>query len=62
MESEVNELMKVRRQKLDNLISQGIDPFGQRFERTHYAANVVENFDQLEGHEVALAGMIMATR
>lgn len=62
MESEVNELMKVRRQKLDNLISQGIDPFGQRFERTHYAANVVENFDQLEGHEVALAGRIMATR
>lgn len=62
MDSELNELMKVRRQKLDNLISKGIDPFGQRFERTHIAAEVLDNFDQLEGQEVTLAGRVMATR
>ncbi|MGI6553856.1 MAG: lysine--tRNA ligase [Bacillota bacterium] len=62
MDSELNELLKARRQKLDNLLSQGIDPFGQRFERTHTAAEVLGNFDRLEGQEVTLAGRIMATR
>lgn len=62
MDSDLNELMKARRQKLDNLISQGIDPFGHKFERTHYAADVLENFDQLQGQEVTVAGRIMATR
>lgn len=62
MDLELNELMKVRRQKLDNLISNGIDPFGQRFERTHYATEVIENFESLEGQEVMVAGRIMATR
>ena len=62
MDSELNELLKARRQKLDNLLSQGIDPFGQRFERTHTAAEVLGNYDSLEGQEVTLAGRIMATR
>ncbi len=62
MDSELNELMKVRRQKLDDLISRGIDPFGEFFERTHDAKDIADNFDQLEGQEVAVAGRILATR
>ena len=62
MDSELNELMKVRRQKLDDLISRGIDPFGEFFERTHDAKDIADNFDQLEGREVAVAGRILATR
>jgi lysyl-tRNA synthetase class 2 len=62
MDLELNELMKARRQKLDNLLSEGIDPFGQRFDRTHHAAEVIENFETLQGQEVVVAGRIMATR
>ena len=62
MDSELNELMKARRQKLDDLKSQGVDPFGQRFDRTHTAAEVLDSFDQLEGQEVSLAGRVMTTR
>lgn len=62
MDSDLNELMKVRRQKLDNLISKGIDPFGEAFGRTHEAKEILENFDQLESQEVIIAGRVMATR
>ena len=62
MDSELNELMKSRRQKLDNLVSQGLNAFGQKFERTHNAAEIRDNFDQLEGQEVTVAGRVMATR
>lgn len=62
MDLELNELMKARRQKLDNLIAEGIDPFGQRFDRTHHAAEVIENFESLQGQEVVVAGRVMATR
>ncbi len=62
MDLELNEMMQVRRQKLDTLISKGIDPFGQRFDRTHHATEVIENFETLEGQEVTVAGRVMATR
>jgi len=62
MDSELNELMKVRRQKLDNLISKGINPFGEKFDRTHNAADIVDNYDELEGQDVVVAGRVMATR
>ena len=47
--------MKVRRQKLDNLISKGINPFGEKFDRTHNAADIVDNYDELEGQDVVVA-------
>lgn len=39
-----------------------MSPFGEFFERTHDAKDIADNFDQLEGQEVAVAGRILATR
>lgn len=62
MDQELNELMQVRRQKLDELRKQGIDPFGERFERTHLSKNIIEGFAGLENEIVSIAGRIMAKR
>lgn len=62
MEAELNELMLVRRQKLDELSAIGVNPFGGRFERTHHAQLIQDNFEQLEDKIVAVAGRIMAIR
>ncbi|WP_003544936.1 lysine--tRNA ligase [Desulfotomaculum nigrificans] len=59
---DLNELMKVRREKLNELISQGIDPYGQKFERTHLTADIINNFAAMEGQTVVIAGRIMAKR
>jgi len=61
-EQNINELIKVRRDKLGELRSAGIDPFGQRFDRTAVALKIQENFDDLEGNTVKIAGRIMAKR
>jgi lysyl-tRNA synthetase class 2 len=62
MEQELNELMQVRRQKLDELRSAGIEPFGNRYERTHKAQEILDNFEGLDGSVVSVAGRIMAKR
>ena len=62
MESDLNELMKVRRQKLQDLLDRGVDPFGERFDRTHSTKEISEEFESLEGKDVSLAGRVMAKR
>ena len=42
---ELNELMRVRRDKLKDLYDLGIDPFGEKFERTHTAQEIIDRFD-----------------
>ncbi|MDQ1910912.1 lysine--tRNA ligase [Paenibacillus sp. GD4] len=69
VELELNELLQIRRNKLDELRGLGIDPFGQKYVRTHHAADIVkayeekskEELDSLEV-EVSLAGRIMQKR
>jgi len=60
--NELNELIKARRNKLEALYAKGIDPFGQRYDRTHSCAEIVEKFDELEGRKVSIAGRVMAKR
>ncbi|MGI6128159.1 MAG: hypothetical protein ACOYEF_14685, partial [Planifilum sp.] len=43
-DEEQNELLKVRRNKMETLREEGIDPFGRRFERTHLARDIHEAF------------------
>ena len=43
MSEEMNDQMQVRRQKLQELIDLGIDPFGKRFERTATASELKKN-------------------
>ncbi len=61
-DQEYNELLQVRLDKIKDLREQGVEPFGDRFERTQLAANILEQFDGLEGQEVKIAGRIMAKR
>lgn len=59
---DLNELMQVRHEKLDELRSKGIDPFGQKFERAQYADAILNNFEQFEDKQVSLAGRVMSKR
>lgn len=61
-EMDLNELIKVRHEKMAELRDLGVDPFGQRFERDSITADIHENFDKLEGQEVRIAGRIMSKR
>ena len=55
--------MKVRREKLDKLREEGKDPYKiTKFERTHTSKEIVDNYDELEGKDVTVAGRIMAKR
>ena len=42
---DLNDQMLVRRQKMEQLREDGIDPFGKRFERTHNSEELHELFD-----------------
>lgn len=62
-----NELIKVRHEKLNAFIEKGVAPFGHRFEVTHHAADIREQFGNLEieqesNDEVKIAGRVMAIR
>jgi lysyl-tRNA synthetase class 2 len=68
-EVELNELLLVRRRKLEELRQLGVDPFGKKYQRTHTAQGIFDQFDkstkeQLEAKEleVSLAGRIMQKR
>ena len=59
----VNELLKVRREKLKELQEQGKDPFQiMKYDVTHHSADVKTSFDELEGKTVSVAGRIMSKR
>ncbi|MDD4413376.1 MAG: lysine--tRNA ligase [Oscillospiraceae bacterium] len=62
-EQELSELLQIRRDKLTALQKEGNDPFKiTKWDRTHSAAEIVENFDTLEGQPVTIAGRIMTWR
>ena len=59
---DLNELMRVRREKLAEFKNKGIKPFGEKYEYTHTAAQVNQDYEGFEGKVVSLAGRIMAKR
>ncbi|MGI5891913.1 MAG: lysine--tRNA ligase [Bacillota bacterium] len=54
--------MQIRRNKLQQLLDLGIDPFGARFDRSHFSEDIIDQFDSLEGQQVAICGRLMAIR
>ena len=61
--NEINELIKTRREKLENLRKNNKDPFQiRKFNRTHTSSDVKDNFEELENKDVTIAGRIMAKR
>ena len=58
-----NELLKVRRTKLDDLKERGKNPFEiTKFDVTHHSKEIKDNFDALEGQDVTIAGRMMFKR
>ena len=63
MAEDINEVMKVRRDKLSELVASGENPFEiTKFERDTKAADITENFEAMEGKRVTLAGRLMSKR
>lgn len=62
-EVDLNQLLQIRRDKLAKLKAEGKDPFEiTKFNRTHTSKQIVENYDELEGKDVTIAGRLMAKR
>ncbi len=62
-QQDLNQLLKVRREKLADLQSQGKDPFViTKYDVTHHSKEVKDNFEELEGKNVSVAGRIMSKR
>ena len=62
-EEKLNEVLKIRREKLEALVEAGKDPFAiTKYDRTHHSSDIKENFEELEGKEVSVAGRLMSKR
>ena len=62
-EQDINQLLKVRRQKLSVLQEAGKDPFQiTKYDVTHHSLEIRDHFDTLEGREVSIAGRVMSKR
>ena len=62
-ESDLNEVLKIRREKLAVLQESGANPFEiTSYERTATAGQILANYDEFEGKEVSIAGRLMSKR
>lgn len=62
-EQDVNQLLKVRLEKLADLQTNGNDPFQiTKYEVTHHSQEIKDGFEELEGQTVSLAGRMMSKR
>ena len=62
-EQDINQLLKVRREKLAELQENGKDTFQiTKFDVTHHSTEVKEGFEELEGKTVTIAGRMMSKR
>lgn len=63
MAEDINQLLKVRREKLTNLQEAGKNPFSiTKCEVTHHSMEIKDNYDKLEGQSVTVAGRMMFKR
>ncbi len=62
-EQDINQLLKVRREKLAALQEAGKDPFQiTKYDVTHHSQEITDHFDTLEGSAVSVAGRVMSKR
>ena len=62
-ESSLSDLLKIRRDKLDELRANGKDPFSiTKYNVTHHSSDIKDNYDVMEGQSVCLAGRLMSKR
>ncbi len=62
-EQDLNQLLKIRREKLSELQAAGKDPFQiTKYDVTHHSSDIKENYDTMEGQIVRVAGRVMQKR
>lgn len=61
-QEELNEQMRVRREKLEKLREMGIQPFEHRYSVDTHSTDILNNFEEYEGKTVHIAGRLMALR
>ena len=62
-EQDINQLLKVRREKLQDLQENGKDPFQiTKYDVTHHSQEIKDNYEELEGKTVTIAGRMMFKR
>ena len=62
-EQDLKQILKVRRDKLKALQDAGMDPFAiTKYDVTHHAQDIKDNFDALEGQTVSVGGRLMSKR
>ena len=62
-QQDMNELLKIRRDKLKQLVDDGKNPFEiTKYDVTHHTADIKEQYEALEGKEVSVAGRLMSKR
>lgn len=67
MENEIlipqrSEQMEIRIQKLQALQERGLNPYGQRYERTHQLQEIIDSFTELENQQVKICGRLISKR
>lgn len=61
--TDLNEMLQIRRQKLKELQDQGKNPFLiEKFNPDHHTTDITDNYDEFEGKEVTVAGRVMSKR
>lgn len=58
----MEDFRQVRLEKVESLRHQGIEPYADRYERTHLAQEIIDQFEVLENQEVCIAGRMMSKR
>ena len=62
-EPDINQLRKVRREKLADMQAEGKNPFEiMKYDQTHHSQDIKDNYDEMEGKQVSLAGRLMSKR
>ncbi len=58
----LNQIIDFRKEKLTKLREAGVEPYPQKYEPTHFSADILTDFDNLEKKDVDIAGRIMSMR
>ncbi|RKD33862.1 lysine--tRNA ligase [Thermohalobacter berrensis] len=62
-ENNLNEMLRLRREKLKELREMGRDPYKiEKYDVTHHSKDIKENFEDVEGESVSVSGRIMSKR
>ena len=60
-ELDINEICRIRREKLQALKDSGNNPFEKvRYDRTAYSMQIKDNYEQFEGKQVGIAGRLIS--